>query len=162
MPNLSNVPLYLQGNYGSLTTPSTLMTKEGCAVCCAAMITSYKEKNTSVTPATMKSRGVFSTTSVYCNWDKASTQFSWGNQENSGNKTALFKEIKNQIDTWKDPVLIKISNPTWPHFVVAYGYTGTCTTAAQIVVRDPYSSSNTTLDKCFQTWPTYEYMRRLL
>lgn len=167
MPKLNFCDTYLQrdSEWKNLCT-GNLFAETGCGVCCAAMVADYKEtggKGT-VTPATLKNRGAFSSSDTTVQWSKVSDEFSFSTkQEYQNNLSGAIVEIKNQIDTYRDPVILRIANDAkgYKHYVVAYGYTGSCNKASDVLVKDPYYDYET-LDEVFNTWPDFKFLQRLL
>ena len=161
MPSLSGFPYYNQrdSQWDSLCSPSGYFEGYGCGVCCAAMITEYIEGGTK-DPSVMKQRGVFTTTNLETQWSNMSNMCAMSGNQNTNNLTAALTTIRNQI-ALSVPVLIKIFNSAWPHFVVAYGYSGSGTSASQIYIKDPYGGYST-LGAAMNVWPTYEFCRKIM
>lgn len=136
----------------------------GCAVCAAATIANYKESGT-VTPATLQDRGVFSKQSVYVsNWGNVSQEFSFQSKEHVEDLTGALREIKNQIDTYNDPVMLVVATAgETTHYVVAYGYSGFCTSENDVKIRDSMPTNYTTLGAAMKgIYPTFKWMNRII
>ncbi|MEM1485719.1 hypothetical protein V6615_12740 [Oscillospiraceae bacterium PP1C4] len=108
----------------------------------------------------MQDRGVFTRNDLTTQWYNASKKFRWGDPELVGNPTGILKEIKHQIDAYSDPCVLRLVG-SFRHFVVAYGYTGSCTSTADVKIKDPYGK-NTTLSQALKTWPTLKYLKRII
>lgn len=167
MPKLNFCDTYLQrdSEWEDLCT-GNLFAETGCGVCCAAMVADYKETGGSgtITPATMKERKVFTTNNTSVQWANVSDEFTISTtQEYPSNLSGAISEIKNQIDRYQDPVILRVSNDAkgYKHYVVAYGYTGSCSNASDVLVKDPYYDYET-LDEVFNTWPNFKFLQRLL
>lgn len=109
----------------------------------------------------MQERGVFTKYDLTTQWSNASTQFSWGGQEYSGDLAGAIKEIKNQIDKYSDPVVLRIGNGSFLHFITVWGYLNSCTTTSDVLVRDSYYGT-TTLEEALNKWPTFYYLKRII
>lgn len=136
----------------------------GCGVCCCASIATYKER-IDITPAVLKNRGVFTSTDMTTIWNNTSSQFSFGSAECQNDLAAVLAEIRNQIDTYRDPVVVRVwgnSNGTKAHYVVAYGYTGNgmYMSPANILVMDPLKGK-TTLATTMNNYPIFKYIYRI-
>ena len=159
---LSGFPNYSQtdGSWEYLCTTDGDFEEYGCGICCCANITQYKEGGTK-SPATMRSRGVFTASNLATQWSNASTQFSWGGEEYASNMSGAIKEIKKQIDNYSDPVVLRIGNSSTKHFVTVWGYKNSCTSASDVLIRDSYNN-DTTLQAALGTWPTFYYLKRII
>lgn len=154
--------------YGQQEKPWSDLTPDfaanGCAVCSAATIANYKESGT-VTPATLQDRGVFSKQSAYFNnWGNVSQEFSFQSKEHVGDLAGALREIKNQIDTYSDPVMLVVATAGgMEHYVVAYGYSGSCTSENDVKIRDSMPTNYTTLGAAMRgTYPTFVRMNRII
>lgn len=134
----------------------------GCGICCAAMITQYKEGGIK-DPSVMQQRGVWNRSNLSTQWHNASSQFRWGGQEYDYNLTGALREIKNQIDRYNDPVVLRIANnsESFKHFVVVYGYHNNCTSAQDVLIKDPYNYCST-LSQAMTTWPVFKFLKRVI
>lgn len=120
----------------------------GCAVCCAADVASFVE-GTSLDPSVMKSRNVFTSTNISCNWSKASDECDWRPTSSPSN---YLEKIKHHVNSGL-PVIVRLNNPSTgnDHWVVAYGYNNSAATSSNIFIKDPYNSANTTLSQAMAT-----------
>lgn len=117
-------------------------TLKGCVICCAADVASFAEQK-SCDPEVMYNRGVFSSSSILCNWSNASTYLSWADIEYASASTATYLEqIKYHINSGL-PVVIKMENSS--HWVVAYGYINGAASSSDVYVRDPFSADRKNL-----------------
>lgn len=159
---LSNFPDYEQisGKWEYLCNAADDFYNFGCGICCAAMITQYKEGGNK-NPEIMQNRGVFTRDDLTTQWGNASTKFTWGGQEYANNLNGALAEIKKQIDQYSDPCVLRIAGGSFLHFVTVYGYNNSCTSASDVLIRDPYGR-NTNLQRAFATWPTFKYLKRII
>ena len=124
------------------TQNDQIICDEGCAVCCACDVASYY-RGTKYSLADMRSAGVYSTASAVCNWGYVpSVSFAALNSSlsQSGHLATICSEISNGR-----PVLVFMQG-RWPHWVVAYGFTGSGTSTSEIKVLDPYGWDTATAD----------------
>lgn len=73
----------------------------------------------------------------------------WGGYVNctfgSNDTSPTYAKIKQSIDSSK-PIIIRMQGPTKKHYVMVYGYKGTCSSADDVFVLDSGNTSNTSQD----------------
>jgi hypothetical protein len=140
MPTLSVNKDYKQ-NDSAWANLNPNFAAQGCAVCCAANLASFAEK-ADLSPAEMKKRGVFTSTSMLCVWGNATSKLTVASMTTP---TDYLAKTKAAIDNGV-PLVIVLNNPNTgnDHYVVAYAYNGSASAASDILVRDPGSSSANT------------------
>lgn len=110
----------------------TCIINSGCLVCCVADISSYYKGN--ITLSQLKTDGVYTTNDASCIWRK----IKYFNYESPNNSGTFFSNVKSSLDNG-DPVLLHFTSNTsdYGHWVVAYRYTGSCTSYSHIMIFDP-------------------------
>lgn len=98
------------------------------------------------------------------NWGNVSQEFSFQSKEHVGDLAGALREIKNQIDTYSDPVMLVVATAGgMEHYVVAYGYSGSCTSENDVKIRDSMPTNYTTLGAAMRgTYPTFVRMNRII
>lgn len=137
MPSLS-MPVNINQNHDLCENTR----RYGCTVSCATDVASYYGK-ASYTLADMREFGVYSNTNASCVWYKV-PDVSFSSDVVKDNQSDYFALIKSEILASR-PVLVHMTGShnsvPYPHFVVAYGYSGSCDSNDKINVLDPYNST---------------------
>lgn len=117
----------------------------GCTICCVADIATYY-KNAKVTLDNLKTAHVYYEGNARCHWDNIDSF-----TITDAGADSLYTTIKSEIHQGR-PVLLhynSIYSPNDGHWVVAYAYTGNCSSDSEVLICDPaftYDTLNGTND----------------
>ncbi len=127
-----------------LGSSSKTISKSGCVVCCLANTESYR-KGTSVTPKYLATNLKFTSDgSVY--WPSNYVFYS-----NSNYLSVIYNKLKAGI-----PVIIGAKSSSRSHYVTVYGFKESSNlTADKFLIKDPGSSTTTTLKQFLDSYPTF-------
>lgn len=118
----------------------------GCAVFCAANVASCWEFEAS-DPSVMFDRGVFTRTSMECQWYNASPLCEYsGLQVYDGDAASIIEIVRTHINS-ELPILVffREGSTRGMHWVTAYGYRNGGLTADNILVKDSLTTVESTL-----------------
>ena len=132
----------------------------GCAVCSTAMVAAIIEGDDSITPATMRDRGVFVYGDLTAQWHNISNNYTYTKVLENDQTNALLR-IYSELYMGR-PVIIRVQKTGYKHYVVANGLTSGTTssniTPSNIIIMDPYNPEYTKLSDLLAV-STYLHIR---
>lgn len=149
-PKISlNVPSYKQYDsrwaYETIGSSGKTFKQIGCVTTGMAMIESYR-RGATITPLYMESISSYT----------SDGSFYWPSRYQFYTSSSYLSKIYSLLKSGK-PVLVGAKNSSGgQHWVVVYGYTGSNSlSSSNFLIHDPGSSSRTTLNQFFNSYPTF-------